>query len=611
MTTDKSSRQSSESFLELNDKGEDEDSINAADASFGHSSETGTNIYGLSRDDLPNLTDDLLCLHQRYCEQVHRWLEGEPPPQHVYPPSTTQMTAMFNNMRSLVDDAVERNPSKESITSTIKKVALDVIKKSVQDSLPPAIQDIQHSVRAEVHNTLANMPWLHLLGADTRVPDSCHPPIVVQPSTLRSLRRLLGNNASPKSPEQAQILQLVLDCQYHVIGILPTGGGKSALYQVPSFCEQSGITVCIFPFRALTQDQMFQARGLGISSVATWPEQLGRSDASGIPEGIPVYRQHIPIDPCLTRLVCVGAHHASNVEFLPWLKALRKKGVLRRVVLDEAHQLLTSDFRSCISNLRQIQQLDIPILCLSGSLTPAAVPSLIDFFGFPTPFLRIIRADTPRPSISYHTLQVTEEELFPAVVKEIEDFPLEAEERGLIFCNTYDDCERLRSLTGIPVYNSHMDCRERDEHADMWRTGKTKRLICTSGFGNGVSNPHVRHAIHCRDPKKMDRYVQETGRIGRDGKKSKAIMFYTDIPSASDVVPPDAAGQLAMARYLSLTRQCKRIEQSKWLDGEKRVHSCSSLPLAELCDWCLVPMVRCTTFLQPLPFLASPSLRRF
>jgi superfamily II DNA helicase RecQ len=86
----------------------------------------------------------------------------------------------------------------------------------------------------------------------------------------------------------------------------------------------------------------------------------------------------------------------------------------------------------------------------------------------------------------------------------------------------------------------------------------------------------------------MDRYVQETGQIGRDGKRSMAVMYFTGIQPAFDIVPPDAAGQLAMVQYLSRTEQCRRIELSRWLDGEKRVHSCSSIPLAELCDWCSV-----------------------
>lgn len=565
------------------DNGEEDQAVtqvNAIDTSFGHSSKIGTSMYGLSCTDLPNLTSDLLRLHQSYCQRVHRWLgEGEPLPKHVDPLDMTQMTTMFNGMTSLVKEAAERNPSQETITSTIRAAALDVVKEEIQNTLIPAIKS---SVRAEAYDALVNIPWQYLIGADARIPDDCHLPVIVQPSTLRSLKNLLGEDAAPKSPEQAQLLQLVLDRQCHVIGVLPTGGGKSALYQAPSLCESSGMTVCIFPFRALTQDQVLQARNHGIP-VATWPERHQQPDED------PPYAQHIAIDRDHTRLVCVSAHQAGRAEFLPWLKALRKNDILTRVVVDEAHQLLTSDFRSCIPNLRVIQELGVPILCLSGSLTPAAVPSLIEFFGFTTSLLRIVRADTPRPSISYHTVQVTEEDLFNAVVKEVKSFPLEREERGLVFCNSYDDCESLSLLTGIPAYYGRLDEQEKDERADMWRLGRIQRLICTSGFGNGVNNPHVRHAVHCRDPGKMDRYIQETGRIGRDGKKSKAVLFYTmGVPSACNIEPPDAAGQLAMTQYLSRKEQCKLIEPSRWLDGEKRVHSCSSIPFAELCDWCSV-----------------------
>jgi hypothetical protein len=75
-----------------------------------------------------------------------------------------------------------------------------------------------------------------------------------------------------------------------------------------------------------------------------------------------------------------------------------------------------------MANISMIREVGVPVICLSGSLTPTAVPALIDFFGFPSSLLCVVRADTPRPFISYHAIQVTENELFTAVVKEIEGF---------------------------------------------------------------------------------------------------------------------------------------------------------------------------------------------
>jgi superfamily II DNA helicase RecQ len=560
------------------DNGE-EDTIDVADASFGHSRETGT-AYGVSYDDLPGLTSELLRAHQGYCERVHRWLgEGKHLPKHVNPLSATQMATTFNKMHSLIDESLERNPSQETIVKAIKDTVTDVVNAEVQQRLTPAIQV---AVASEISYTLSNMPWQYLIGTDTKVPEDCHSPVVVEPSTLRSLRRLLGDGATPKSPEQAKLLQLVLDRKFHVVGILPTGGGKSILYQVPAVCDKSGITVCIFPFRALTQDQVIQANDLNIP-VATWPERRSRSIDDGS-----IYQGYLPIDPDQTTLVCVSAHDAGDEGFLPWLRALFNNGLLKRVVVDEAHELLMSDYRACMANIQKIQQLAVPIICLSATLTSSAIPSLIKFFGFPSSTVRIVRADTPRPSIAYHTVRVTENELFSAIAQEIEQFPLKKDERGLVFCNTYQDCETLNAITGIPVYYGRLDELEKDKHAGMWRSGEVQRLICTSGFGNGVNNPHCRHVVHCRDPKTMCRYVQETGRAGRDGGKARAVLFYTEVPGTSNIEAPDAAGQLAMHQYLSQTDQCKRVVISRWSDGKERVQSCSSIPAAELCGWCSV-----------------------
>ena len=560
--------------------GDEGDTVDPADSSFGHSREIG-NTYGLSYNDLPHLTSDLLRVHQKYCERVHRWLgESGPLPEHTHTLSMAEMTSTFNKMHDLIDRSLERNPSRETITTIIKEAATDVIRAEVQHKLTPAIQA---AVTSEISCTVSNMPWQYLIGADTKVPEDCHLPVVVQLSTLRSLRRFLGNDATPKSPEQARLLQLVLDRQCNVIGVLPTGGGKSVVYQAPAICEASGITVSIFPFRALTQDRIIQAEKLRIP-VATWPVNRSRSVND---DDLSFYRDK-------TRLVCVSAHHAGEVDFLYWLRGLFRAGILNRVVVDEAHELLMSEYRACISNLREIRQLAVPIICLSATLTPAAIPSLMEFFGFTSSTVRIVRADTPRPSVAYHAVRVAEEDLFPAIVQEIKQFPLEGDERGLVFCNTYKDCELLSAMTGIPVYYGGLDEHEKDQNADKWRRGEVLRLICTSGFGNGVNYPHCRHVVHCRSPEKMCRYVQETGRAGRDGRKARAVLFYIEreVPCDPNVKAPDAAGQLAMSQYVSQRNQCRRLAISSWSDGKERVQSCSSIPAAELCDWCMVRFFR-------------------
>lgn len=561
------------------DEGED-DKIDVTDAAFGHSSDIGRNVYGLSYNDLPNLTSDLLRLHQSYCQRVHRFLgEGEPLPEHVEPLNMSQMTSLFNNMSSLVEDALERNPSEASITSTVVKATTSAIRDGLETTLVPTIRRI---ISTELSDTISNIPWEYLIGSNTQVPDECEQPVIVLPSTRRALETILGNGTSFKSTEQAQLLQLVLDRQFNVIGILPTGGGKSILYQAPALFEESGITVCIFPFRALTQDQILEATKFGIA-VATWPEK----QTSGNDDD-PKYAQYIPIDMEFTGLVCVSAHYAGKDDFFPWLKSLHRFGILNRVAVDEVHQFVISEYRSCMPNIRKIQLLDVPIVCLSGSLTPAAIPPIMDFFGFQPDRLRIIRAMTPRPSISFHTIRVSESELYAAVKAEIEGFPLEEHERGLVFCNSYKECEELSKITGLPVYYGRLDEKEKDTVADNWRSGETPRIICTCGFGNGVNYPYCRHGVHVRDPKRMERYVQEVGRLGRDGKRSRAVLFYTHTPSASNIPPPDVAGEIPMIQYLSRPSQCKRIEQSRWSDGPTKVHTCSSLPNAELCDWCEV-----------------------
>ena len=95
---------------------------------------------------------------------------------------------------------------------------------------------LRNWVSSDVLDVLFSMLCRYLIGVDTWVPEEdCETAIVVQPSTLQCLKKLLGDDATPKSMQQVQLLQLVLDCNIHVIGILPTAGGKSTLHQAPAF----------------------------------------------------------------------------------------------------------------------------------------------------------------------------------------------------------------------------------------------------------------------------------------------------------------------------------------------------------------------------------------
>jgi superfamily II DNA helicase RecQ len=69
----------------------------------------------------------------------------------------------------------------------------------------------------------------------------------------------------------------------------------------------------------------------------------------------------------------------------------------------------------------------------------------------------------------------------------------------------------------------------------MWQSGEVQRLICTSGFGNGINNPHCQHVVHCRSPVKMCHYVQETGWASRDGRKAHTVLFYSGLKNRCNV----------------------------------------------------------------------------
>jgi superfamily II DNA helicase RecQ len=275
-------------------------------------------------------------------------------------------------------------------------------------------------------------------------------------------------------------VELVHQADKHIIGILPTGGSKCAAFFGCLFLEADGITVVIAPFNALVQDLISEVTQYNIK-VEMWPD---KSDRSGLVHGV----DFIQLDVTLHCLVLVSAHDVEELNFMLWLHNLAKNNLVKRLVIDKAHEILLSqDYHQFARCLKSVIEVPVPLIFLSTTLSPLAAQSLLSFFNIPPCLCVTVQALTPHCEISYRFLKLENTEAMVNRVRAVCATTLLKEEWGIIFCNLYDNCNRLSEVLKIPKYSGQMTTTAKSETFNLWKTGLPQWIVASSGFGHGTN----------------------------------------------------------------------------------------------------------------------------
>ncbi|KAG2336057.1 P-loop containing nucleoside triphosphate hydrolase protein, partial [Suillus weaverae] len=338
------------------------------------------------------------------------------------------------------------------------------------------------------------------------------PHLAVNPNLIDTLRPLFpGNHAlSFTSPYQAELVQSCLTNE-HVLCVMPTGSGKSLAFFAAPLLHPRGLFIVITPLVALTEDM---ARRLA---------------STGIRGG-----QYHRVEDILTaQIVIVSAHQAGTDDFFRWAQSMKHS--LVRVFVDEAHHVFTSDdYRNCFKLFHLITALSKPITFLTATISPTSLPRLCSQMHIPPSLVRVIRAPLHRSNISYSVISVSTEQLKEKVVEIHHSIVLQERDRAIIYCTTIALIKELSELLQIPYYTSTLDDKlderanadEKKRRFQAWRDGDTpsqRWMIATLCFGEGIDFPGVRHVIHV-EVNDMLRFLQETGRLGRDGLPSHSVL---------------------------------------------------------------------------------------
>lgn len=312
-------------------------------------------------------------------------------------------------------------------------------------------------------------------------------------------------------PLQEEIIRSVLAGK-DTLALMPTGGGKSICFQVPTLCQE-GICIVVSPLIALMKDQVFNLRERNIAAAAVYsgmhPKEIDRT-----------------LDNCIY----------GNVKLL-YLSPERLVTDLARerisrmnvnlLAVDEAHCISQwgYDFRPPyleIANIREILP-DVPILALTATATPEVVDDIQERLEFKQK--NVFQKSFARDNLAYIVL---EEE---GKMEKLLDILQKTKGSGIVYVRnrrkTKEIAQFLRQK-GIAAdyYHAGLQPEERSQKQDAWIADQTRIMVSTNAFGMGIDKPDVRVVVHMGLPDSLEAYFQEAGRAGRDGKKSYAVLLY-------------------------------------------------------------------------------------
>lgn len=318
-------------------------------------------------------------------------------------------------------------------------------------------------------------------------------------------------------PLQAEIIQSVLD-GHDTLALMPTGGGKSLCFQVPTMVLD-GLCLVVTPLIALMKDQV---------------ENLYRRDirAAAIYTGMTAEQQKIALDNCQFgpyHFLYVSPERLESEAFRERLSRLP----ICLIAVDEAHCISQwgYDFRPSYLRIAEVRDLirpfqegrRVPVLALTATATPEVVDDIQDKLAFPEH--HVLKKSFARKNLSYvvrHTNKKADE-----IVHILTKVPGSA----IVYVRNRQRTKELAEYLieqglSADYYHAGLSPAERTTKQNAWKSDNVRIMVCTNAFGMGIDKPDVSMVIHHDLPDTIEAYFQEAGRAGRDEKPAFAVLLY-------------------------------------------------------------------------------------
>ena len=513
--------------------GEEEAKDHAHDLSAAHSTKTADLVYGLDAAALRCLSSPLLDTFREVSHKWHHFLHMGHAPMAPLPRSGASPRGHGTR---------QRGPSPPRRTGT----------------RPPLLGLVAPTKRTSPDDPSCDLPMAK------------RPPLVHHTDQLEAaLHRLYGPMATFRSQAQRQAVMAVLAGDTPVMAVLPPGGGKSLLFQLPASltADSGGVTVVVVPYRALREDLVRRCSAMGIPSSAWTPEKA-----------------------VFETITLVVVETATSSRFRLAVQSVHEAGRLERIVVDECHTVKTATgYRHRIADLDSLRLIPCQFVLLTGTLPPTWEAYMEEAMCLSLRNHRptYVRASTDRPNVTYLVTECVDGGLDDAIVQLVEELHARQGERPtVLFGKTTWECETLAGRLGCKPY--HARHGHRDEALAEWVDGRELLLVATSALGAGVDLDNLAYVIHRDIPYGAVDFHQECGRAGRNGEPVVSIVM-VEATRLRQLASGDGEADLndsrrAMHAFLS-TSGCRRERLTAFLDGEAT--SCMDSEATSPCDQCL------------------------
>lgn len=299
-----------------------------------------------------------------------------------------------------------------------------------------------------------------------------------------------------------------------VLGIMPTGAGKSICYQVPALMF-SGITIVISPLISLMKDQVYSLSQAGVSAAYI---NSSLSDAE-------IYKTFERARLGIYKILYIAPERLDTQLFLNFIATAN----ISLVAVDEAHCVSQwgQDFRPSYLNIASfVAQLQKrPVLCaFTATATSEVKDDILCILGLNHPKLLITGFDRKNLYFAVKHVKKKKQETLHYIKEHLGQC-------GIIYCSTrsnVDDVYELLCENGVDAtrYHAGMSKEERTRNQEDFIYDVKTIMVATNAFGMGIDKSNVRYVLHYNMPQSMENYYQEAGRAGRDGENSECILFY-------------------------------------------------------------------------------------
>ncbi|NHZ81025.1 RecQ family ATP-dependent DNA helicase [Massilia sp. CCM 8695] len=396
------------------------------------------------------------------------------------------------------------------------------------------------------------------------------------------LKRWFGFDAFRPEPCDAQgrpLQEAIVDAAMrgrHVLGILPTGTGKSLCYQIPAlsrYDKTGALTVVISPLVALMADQVagLEGRGIGcavaINGLLSIPERAAALDRVRLGDA---------------GIVIVSPEQLRS----PGVRRVLEQREIGAWVLDEAHCISTwgHDFRPdyrYVGRFIRERAADgagggeiAPVLCLTATAKPDVVADMLAHFRDKVGIeLALLDGGAKRVNLSFSVVPTTPAEKFAHIHQLLDaELPAHAPGGAIVYCATKKQSEEIAAFLRqkeVSAGHFHAGLRGRDkkDRQQAFIAGELKVIVATNAFGMGIDKPDVRLVIHADIPGSLENYLQEAGRAGRDCGAALCVLLYT-VEDVERQFAMSARSRLSQQDIQVVLKAIKRLERKKHGDAD-------------------------------------------